>query len=81
MGQAGKARARPGRRLVRLEYRGPGRAGPTAREIGISREGSSFGPCFINLTDRAGRGRPGPTRESWPHLQRPLDLKCWILQF
>ena len=35
------SRARPGRRPVRLESRGPGR--PTARGIGISQAGSSFG--------------------------------------
>ena len=51
---------------------GISRAWPTAREIGISQADlkiSRAGPGAVRSARR------GPTCESWPHSQRPLELK------
>ena len=67
-------------RRVNILWKSHGPVGQTSREVGIWRTGPGrrrvrmleshrgFG-CFESLTGRAGRGRPGPTRERWPNPQ------------
>ena len=79
------SRARPGRRLVRLETRWPGRA-DVARDwnlpnlVGLGLVILQYHPLG---RARAGPGAVGaariaPTSESCPHPQKPLDLKYRI---